>query len=193
MGRESLTPDRVFGQEIIEERIKAATRVRKEIIEAGDEVPFLLKEQKLALADEGLKLVRFAGNLVIAAFFAANNDKTRKLKRDELLHQFTSIYTKNMTLRPTRQSRIYTLATRRFTRFIGDRLSEVFGRENGGFDAIAGNPPFMWGNRVSSLLGDRYRDWLLAMHAKSHGNSDLVAHFFEGLSYCSTKLVASGF
>lgn len=61
------TPQRSFGQDVIEERIKAATGVRQEIIDAGDEVPFLLKQQKLALADESLNLVRFAGNLVIAA------------------------------------------------------------------------------------------------------------------------------
>src|SRR5450631_4078932 len=36
------TPQRSFGQEIIEQRIKAATGVRQEIIDAGDEVPFLL-------------------------------------------------------------------------------------------------------------------------------------------------------
>jgi hypothetical protein len=63
------TPQRSFGQEAIEQRIKAATAARQEIIEAGDEVPFLLKQQKLAVADESLNLVRFAGNLVIAAFF----------------------------------------------------------------------------------------------------------------------------
>src|SRR5262249_31683171 len=41
-------PQRVFGQDEIEECIQAATRVRQEIIEAGDELPYLLKRQKLA-------------------------------------------------------------------------------------------------------------------------------------------------
>src|SRR5947208_11565988 len=40
------TSGRVFGQDKIEERIQAATRARQEIIEAGDDVPFLLKQQK---------------------------------------------------------------------------------------------------------------------------------------------------
>src|SRR5437660_5140022 len=83
------TKQRVFGQDKIEERINLATRARQEIIEAGDEVPFLLKQQKLALADESLDLVRFAGNLVIAAFFAGDNDRERKSKREELLEQFS--------------------------------------------------------------------------------------------------------
>ena len=115
------TPDRVFGQQIIEERIQAATRVRQEIIEAGDEVPFLLKQQKLALADESLNLVRFAGNLVIAAFFAGDNDKKRKLKREELLQQFSEYlqHPQHGPCDPRRRSRTCAPATRRFIRFIG--------------------------------------------------------------------------
>src|SRR5262249_2056225 len=75
-------PQRVFGQEVIEERIQAATRVRQEILEAGDEVPFALKQQKLAVADESLGLVRFAGNLALAAFFAGENDRQRQTRRE---------------------------------------------------------------------------------------------------------------
>ena len=77
------------GQERLVERIEVATRARREIIEAGDEVPFLLKQQKLAVAEEALNLVRFAGNLPIAAFFAADNDRKRQTKREELLGQMT--------------------------------------------------------------------------------------------------------
>ena len=35
----------------------------------------------MKLADEALGLVRFAGNLAVAAFFAADNDKKRKTSR----------------------------------------------------------------------------------------------------------------
>jgi hypothetical protein len=48
----------------------------------------------------------------------------------------------------------------------------------GGFDAIVGNPPFLWGNRISSRLGDAYRKWLLNIHKKAHGNADLCVHLF---------------
>jgi hypothetical protein len=54
---------------------------------------------------------------------------------------------------------------------------EVF--QNGGFDAIIGNPPFLWGNRISSFLGDSYRDWLLYSHGDMNGNADLCAHFYR--------------
>jgi len=174
-------PQRIFGQEVIEERIKAATRVRKEIIEAGDEVPFLLKQQKLALADESLNLVRFAGNLVIAAFFAEENDKKRKLKREELLQQFSEfLQTGSMALRPTKAERELRSGDKAIHPFHWEiEFPEVFGRENGGFDAMVGNPPFAGKTTLSAGQREGYLDWLKAIHAESHGNADLVAHFFR--------------
>jgi hypothetical protein len=56
---------------------------------------------------------------------------------------------------------------------------EVFSTNKCGFDAIVGNPPFLWGNRISSNLGEKYRDWLLNLHKDTHGNADLSAHFFR--------------
>jgi hypothetical protein len=56
---------------------------------------------------------------------------------------------------------------------------EVFERENPGFDAFVGNPPFVGGRRVRGALGDLYFDWLQQVHPESSGNADLVAHFFR--------------
>ncbi len=175
------TPQRSFGQDKIEERIKAATRARQEIIEAGDEVPFLLKAQKLAVAEEALNSVRFAGNLVIAAFFAADNDKKRKAKRDELLMQYSEfLRTGNMALRPTKAEQALKTGDKAIQPFHWEiEFPEVFGRENGGFDAFVGNPPFMGGSKVSGSEGAEYLDWLKTIHDESHGNADLVAHFFR--------------
>ena len=55
---------------------------------------------------------------------------------------------------------------------------EVFTRENGGFDAIVGNPPFLGGKRISTQFGAHYADWLSAEHSRSSQNVDLVGHFF---------------
>jgi hypothetical protein len=56
---------------------------------------------------------------------------------------------------------------------------EVFERESGGFDAIVGNPPFAGKNVLSSANPAGYPDWLKQIHAGTHGNADLVAHFFR--------------
>ncbi len=175
------TPTRVFGQQIIEERIQNATRVRQEIIEAGDEVPFLLKQQKLALADESLNLVRFAGNLVIAAFFAGANDRQRKLKRDELLQPFSESL--RTGIRPPELSKAeqdLRSGDKAIHPFHWEvEFPEVFRRENGGFDAMVGNPPFLGGKRISSNFGEPYRDWLSVLHENTISNADLVAHFYR--------------
>jgi hypothetical protein len=175
------TPQRSFGQELIEQRINAATRVRQEIIDAGDEVPFLFKQQKLALADESLNLVRFAGNLVIAAFFAGDSEKQRKLNREELLQQFSEfLRTGNMAIRPTKAEQDLCSGEKAIHPFHWEiEFPEVFGRANGGFDAMVGNPPFVGGRRLRGALGDAYFNWLTGSFAESSGNADLAAFFFR--------------
>ena len=56
---------------------------------------------------------------------------------------------------------------------------EVFVRENGGFDALVGNPPFLGGKRISTVMGPIYNEWLIAIHVGTSKNADLVAHFFR--------------
>ena len=51
--------------------------------------------------------------------------------------------------------------------------------EQGGFDAVIGNPPFLGGKKITLALGGEVREWLvngIAHGAK--GNADLVAYFF---------------
>ena len=56
---------------------------------------------------------------------------------------------------------------------------EVFARQNAGFDAIIGNPPFLGGKRITGVAGTKYRDWLINVIAEGRGGSaDLVAYFF---------------
>lgn len=79
---------------------------------------------------------------------------------------------------------------------------EVFLRENGGFDAFVGNPPFVGGKRISSIAGQAYNKWLVLSHRGSSRNADLVAHFFRrtwsilreggGLGLLATNSIAEG-
>ncbi|MDG4817508.1 SAM-dependent DNA methyltransferase [Micromonospora sp. WMMD956] len=53
---------------------------------------------------------------------------------------------------------------------------EVF--EQGGFDAIIGNPPFLGGKKISGPLGTAYRECLVTVLGRGvKGNADLVAYF----------------
>nr|WP_197466791.1 DNA methyltransferase [Tsukamurella pseudospumae] len=52
--------------------------------------------------------------------------------------------------------------------------------DNGGFDAVIGNPPFLGGIKISAAMGGNVREWLSGVLATggSGGRADLVAYFF---------------
>lgn len=55
---------------------------------------------------------------------------------------------------------------------------EILGR--GGFDAFVGNPPFLGGRRIRSVLGDNYLSYLVDVaFPNGSGNADLCAFFFR--------------
>lgn len=174
-------PQRVIGQDVIEERIKAATESRRAILDADEYMAESLKAQKLKNADEALNLVRFTGNLVVAAFFAADKDKQREQKRNDYLTMLSEfLRSKKMELRPTKEERALRESDKPVEPFHWEiEFPEVFGRKEGGFDVIVGNPPFAGKNTIGEGNREGFLDWLKTLHTESHGNADLVAHFFR--------------
>ena len=57
-------------------------------------------------------------------------------------------------------------------------FAEVFERDNPGFDAVIGNPPYAGKNTYKRGNVPGFPEWLQAVHPGSHGNADLSAHFF---------------
>jgi len=176
---------RDFVRDVIGKRIERATESRREIREAPDYTPELLLSQKLALADEALKPLRFYGDLVIAAFFAGENDRKRKEKLEGLAEGLAAYLTNphHLSLREPLDAARGELGS-------GDKpispfhweieFPEVFVRENPGFDSFVGNPPFLSSTSAWSVLGPAYRDLLREIHeASSERAVDLVAHFFR--------------
>jgi len=56
---------------------------------------------------------------------------------------------------------------------------EVFDRENPGFDAIVGNPPFIGGRKMKAALGEAYQEWISEAYLEASKNADIVAYFFR--------------
>lgn len=54
---------------------------------------------------------------------------------------------------------------------------EVF--RNGGFDAFLGNPPFLGGKRIGTVLGQDYQKMLKSVALGSKGAADLCVYFFR--------------
>ena len=51
--------------------------------------------------------------------------------------------------------------------------------ENGGFDAIIGNPPFLGGKKISGAMGENVREWCVNVLANGNrGHADLCAYFY---------------
>ncbi|MBN4003312.1 DNA methyltransferase [Nostoc sp. LPT] len=125
--------------------------------------------------------IRLKGDLVIASFFAKDKDKARKDERDNSWLKFYQ-WQKNQeddldVRRICAELRYGEKPVPAFNWEI--EFPEVFDRENTGFDAIVGNPPFAGKNTTINAHASGYQDWLKVVNPESHGNADLVAHFFR--------------
>jgi hypothetical protein len=163
---------------LIDARVLEAQRLREQIqsMATSDDVPE--KARLLKGANEALDDVRRVGNLVLGAFFAADKPKDRKALRS--LHASQVEQWLNGRAVDKDDASLDTANEHSSLPFHWDiEFPEVFSRRNSGFDAFVGNPPFLGGTRVGGVLGARYTSWLLQLHEESHGNSDLVAHFFR--------------
>ena len=56
---------------------------------------------------------------------------------------------------------------------------EVLRRDNPGFDAVVGNPPFITGKRISTHLTDVYQGYLKGTFENSKGAADLCVYFLR--------------
>ena len=137
-----------------------------------------------------LDKVRLFGDLATAAFFEGSKPKEREAKRAEYARvvydghadQFRGELDERRRDEPPLAPFHWEL-----------EFPEVFEREPSagsargnpspekgpGFDAIVGNPPFAGKNSVTAGNVANYPDWLKEIHEESHGNADLVAHFFR--------------
>ena len=179
------TGELTFWQQIVESKMNRAMAFRREILEAGDFMPTALKRQKLDQADEALEQARFVGDLAIAAFFSAPNDRRREERRLELRGEVLTFVDPgkiDMALLQRLQQ------VRKQLRFGENSIypfhweiefPEVFGRESSGFDSIVGNPPFLGGLRVSNMLGMTMFSYLTEQFEGAGHMCDLVAYFFR--------------
>ena len=127
-------------------------------------------------AQSKLGNVRLFGDLVLAAFFRGEKPKEREVKRGE----YASAVVSGKSGRYRGWLDEWRNAEPPLAPFHWEiEFPEVFERENPGFDAIVGNPPFAGKNSVIAANVGEYSNWLKQLHEKSHGNADLVAHFYR--------------
>jgi hypothetical protein len=179
---------RKLGEQRLEKDIERAISYRREILEGGDFLLPDVKAERLKRADSALDEARRTGDLCIAAFFNGDKPRARAELRERYLDTLIEIAsTKDAKENFTKTNEVKAIVAQLRKAAPHPVLPfhwqiefpEVFARQNGGFDAFVGNPPFLGGKRISTVNGDGYRDWLAELHEETNSSADLVAHFFR--------------
>ena len=162
--------------EQIRQHLTKVNELRERIRLASDETPEWELRRTWDDARYEASRVSLLGDLALAAFFDATTNKKREENRKRLAGAVLN--------GEAEQYRGWMDGLRRANPPIvplhwGIEFPEVFERDNPGFDIIVGNPPFAGKNTVRAANVESYPEWLKEMHVESHGNSDLVAHFFR--------------
>ena len=153
-------------------RTARVAELRELIRELGDDAPESELRELLEEVDRETRDVHGVGGLLLAAFFEGGKPKDRENRR--------AMYS-SLLLGEDRAAIDAVVAEKLPVAPLHWELEfpEVFERENPGFDAVVGNPPFA--GHVTVVHGNvrGYTDWLRRIHPGSGGKCDLVAHFFR--------------
>jgi hypothetical protein len=173
-------------RELVDARVSEAQRHRLAIESMGASDDVAEKARLLRDAEEAQADARLVGDVVVAAFFEEETKDARKRRRQQYVARVQQFLETGGNERLTAARKLMEVAAglrdgeRPVPAFHWEiEFPEVFTRENGGFDAFVGNPPFAGKNTIAAGTRDSYLPWLLATHEQSHGNADLVAHFYR--------------
>ena len=139
------------------------------------------KRQALRELEDATAYERCVGDLLVAASFQGKNPKDRQeLRRiylEPTLKTAEAAELKRLLPRPLEQLRE---GEKGIKPLLWDVVfPDVFDRDQPGFDVFVGNPPFAGKNTIAEGSPDGILDWFKQLHPESHGNADLVAHFFR--------------
>ncbi|HQT73479.1 MAG TPA: N-6 DNA methylase [Acidiphilium sp.] len=165
-------------RQLVRDNVAKVMKGRAEIQNAPDDTMRAIQEARHRNLESEVSPIRVMGDAVISTFFAADKAKAREKARADVESQISSM--------PPRWGLLEAAAARLragehgITPFHWQvEFPEVFARDNGGFDAIVGNPPFAGKNTIVAGNSKNYLPWLQTLHSGAHGNADLVAHFFR--------------
>ncbi|PYV07775.1 MAG: SAM-dependent methyltransferase, partial [Acidobacteria bacterium] len=160
----------------VREHMAKVAELRRRIREADESVSDWELRDLWDKAQFELGKVRLFGDLVLAAFFEGEKPKEREGKRAE----YASAVVSGEADRYHEWLEEWRNGEQPLAPFHWEiEFPEVFARENPGFDAIAGNPPFLGGTQISEQYGMSYFQWLTMSFHECRHHCDLVAYFFR--------------
>ncbi len=165
-----------FEADKAKDRLEEAAKLRRRIRHSGDSVLDWVLSDMWDEAKSHAREIKLLGDLVIAAFFEgakpSEREEVRSVFADDVVkgqwHDYGPVLEELRHAEPPLAPFHWEI-----------EFPEVFERKNPGFDAIVGNPPFAGKNSVAAANVAHYPLWLKELHQESHGNADLVAHFFR--------------
>ena len=174
--REDIPPQMEMEEQIVRGRVAAARGLRARIHAARESATADDLDALKNRSDSELRGVRVYGDLVLLAFFKG----TKPAEREQVREEHAAYVLSDRADRYRGEIEAWRTADPPLAPFHWEiEFPEVFERENPGFDAVVGNPPFAGHVTVVNANVRGYTDWLRSIHAESAGKCDVVAHFFR--------------
>lgn len=188
----------------MKEKIVTAQEARFEIQNATEEHNYDALTMVADSYTEEINPLRLVGNLAVKCFFDGKNKKGREENIQKYQVIISNFFAANDDegLMKFCCKNLESLERQIMPFHWELEFPEIFSGESQGFDCIIGNPPFQGKNTIVKSNVNFYLDWLKELNCNSHGNSDLVAHFFRKcfdllklngtLGFISTNTVSQG-
>ena len=158
-----------------DELIRAAIAMRRELetLPSNDVTQIEAKKNLLANAEERLERLKLAADLLIAAELTEGKEQKKDMAR-AAAHIKVAQYANEPVaeLRRFAEDQLFGLRTLHWPL----EYPEIF--VCGGFNALVGNPPFLGGKRLTTVLGESYMLGLKAVVSSQKGAADLCGYFF---------------
>ena len=139
------------------------------------------KREALRELQKSTAFLRTTGDLMVAAFFNGSKPKDREELRKIYLAETVTASTapdlEDVMEEPLRRLRDGQKGIKPLHWQL--EFPDVFNRDQPGFDVFVGNPPFAGKNTIAEGSPAAILVWFKQLHPESHGNADLVAHFFR--------------
>jgi hypothetical protein len=143
-----------------------------------EEIEVKEKAYRILIGSDSLKRLKILADLQIMPFFLPKSEINKDfLLTDALYHRYLRGETKIPTVIEGKAIEIAVINSF-FHWFL--EFPEVF--QNGGFDCILGNPPYLGGKKISGRFGEKYQSFIKEYFEETTGSIDLVVYFLRRIS-----------
>jgi len=171
----------------IADRLNRVREVRSKISNAVDGALIVDLEKLKYEEDSLLNDLRCIGDAVIYSFFSKDKPRERQQELTRIHLLIEAWFASGLSFSNFRgldKELKWLRSEKKLIPFHWEcEFPEVFSNpvdsDSFGFDVFVGNPPFAGKNNIIASNPDGFLQWLGQIHTNSHGNSDIVAHFFR--------------